>query len=104
MRPSLQSTLVDMRSQHLYLLSHQRLFNVWAMNLGEKIRHYRDGLGWTLDHLSDLSGVEKGTIHALEARNLHLLTFRIYRCRLHTYRKTTRPGLQRRTSRKPAGW
>lgn len=38
------------------------------MNLGEKIKHYREGRGWTLDHLSELSGVEKGTISALEVR------------------------------------
>lgn len=38
------------------------------MNLGEKIKHYREGLRWTLEHLSDLSGVEKGTISALEVR------------------------------------
>ena len=38
------------------------------MNLGEKIKHYREGLGWTLERLSELSEVEKGTISALEVR------------------------------------
>lgn len=38
------------------------------MNLGEKIKHYREGLGWTLERLSELSDVEKGTISALEVR------------------------------------
>lgn len=68
MRPFAQSTCVENQSQHLYLPIHQHLFSVWGMNLGEKIKHYREGLGWTLEHLSDLSGVEKGTISALEVR------------------------------------
>jgi transcriptional regulator with XRE-family HTH domain len=40
-----------------------------GMALGSQVRHYRIGLGWTLDRLSDLSGVETGTISAIEKRN-----------------------------------
>lgn len=38
------------------------------MKLGEKIRHYREGLGMTLDDLAERSGVDRGTISALENR------------------------------------
>lgn len=37
-------------------------------SLGDRIRHYRLGLGLTLEVLSDRSGVEVGTINALEKR------------------------------------
>lgn len=39
------------------------------MALGSQVRHYREGLGWTLEKLSDRSGVEIGTISALEKRD-----------------------------------
>lgn len=39
------------------------------MALGSQIRHYREGMGWTLEKLSELAGVEIGTIGALEARD-----------------------------------
>lgn len=39
------------------------------MALGNQIRHYREKLGLTLEQLSELSGVEVGTISALEVRN-----------------------------------
>ncbi|QNK68453.1 helix-turn-helix domain-containing protein [Variovorax sp. PAMC26660] len=38
------------------------------MSLGARIRHYRSKAGLTLEDLSDLSGVEVGTINALENR------------------------------------
>lgn len=38
------------------------------MTLGEKIKRYRDELGLTLDQLSEMSGVDRGTINALEIR------------------------------------
>lgn len=40
-----------------------------AMALGNQVRHYRTGMGWTLERLSELSGVEIGTIGAIEKRN-----------------------------------
>lgn len=39
------------------------------MALGAQIKQLREARGWTLQHLSDVSGVEVGTIHALEARD-----------------------------------
>lgn len=39
------------------------------MGLGNRIRHYRNKAGVTLQQLSDLSGVEVGTISALEQRD-----------------------------------
>ncbi|WP_447775667.1 helix-turn-helix domain-containing protein [Variovorax boronicumulans] len=39
------------------------------MALGSQIRRYREGLGWTLEKLSTHSGVELGTIGALEKRD-----------------------------------
>ena len=39
------------------------------MALGANIRYYRDALGYTLEELSDLSGVDVGTISALENRD-----------------------------------
>ena len=39
------------------------------MALGKNIRHYREGLGLTLEQLSDRSGVDVGTISALENRD-----------------------------------
>lgn len=39
------------------------------MALGKNIKHHRDRLGLTLEQLSDRSGVDLGTIHALEARD-----------------------------------
>lgn len=38
-------------------------------SLGSQIRRYRTSLGWTLEHLSELSDVDVGTISALEKRN-----------------------------------
>ena len=40
-----------------------------AMSTGSQIRKYRQKLKWTLDRLSEASGVETGTISALENRN-----------------------------------
>ena len=39
------------------------------MALGKNIRRRREQLGWTLDQLSERSGVEIGTISALEVRD-----------------------------------
>jgi transcriptional regulator with XRE-family HTH domain len=39
------------------------------MSTGEQIRKYRSMLGWTLKQLSDRSGVDVGTISALEIRS-----------------------------------
>lgn len=39
------------------------------MALGSQVRHYREGLRWTLEKLSEKSGVDIGTIGALEKRN-----------------------------------
>lgn len=39
------------------------------MALGKQIKHYREKLGWKLEQLSFLSGVEVGTISALENRD-----------------------------------
>lgn len=39
------------------------------MALGSRIRFYRQKLHWTLEQLSELSGVEVGTISALEKRD-----------------------------------
>lgn len=39
------------------------------MALGKKIRALREDKGWTLEQLSDASGVEVGTISALEIRD-----------------------------------
>lgn len=39
------------------------------MALGKQIKACREYLGWTLQQLSDLSGVEDGTINALENRD-----------------------------------
>lgn len=39
------------------------------MSLGKKIRHYREKQNLTLEQLSELSGVDLGTISALEVRN-----------------------------------
>ncbi len=38
------------------------------MALGSFVRQFRERRGWTLDHLSELSGVQTGTISALEMR------------------------------------
>lgn len=51
------------------LLRVQHLFNVRPMSLGKQVRKYREKLGLTLEKLSDLSGVEVGTISALETRS-----------------------------------
>lgn len=39
------------------------------MGLGAQIRKYRLQVGWTLERLSEASGVEIGTINALEKRD-----------------------------------
>jgi transcriptional regulator with XRE-family HTH domain len=39
------------------------------MSTGDQIRKYRTMLGWTLKQLSDRSGVDVGTISALEMRS-----------------------------------
>lgn len=39
------------------------------MAIGSQIRHYRNKLTWTLDYLSEKSGVDTGTISALEVRD-----------------------------------
>ena len=39
------------------------------MGLGTQIRKYRLQVGWTLERLSEASGVEIGTINALEKRD-----------------------------------
>ena len=39
------------------------------MGIGKQIRHYREKMGWTLETLSGKSGVEIGTISALETRD-----------------------------------
>lgn len=39
------------------------------MAIGKQIRHYREKMGWTLETLSSKSGVEIGTISALETRD-----------------------------------
>lgn len=39
------------------------------MSLGSRIRYYRSKLAWTLEKLSEVSGVDVGTISALEVRN-----------------------------------
>lgn len=39
------------------------------MSLGNKVKKYRLAKGWTLDQLSEASGVKLGTLGALEARN-----------------------------------
>ena len=39
------------------------------MATGSRIRHYRLKMGWTLDQLSERTGVETGTISALEQRD-----------------------------------
>lgn len=38
------------------------------MTLGTQVRYYRDKLGWTLEKLSEESGVDVGTISAIEVR------------------------------------
>ena len=38
------------------------------MTLGTQLKHYRVGLGWSLEQLSQRSGVDIGTISALETR------------------------------------
>src|SRR5688500_385518 len=43
-------------------------FSVPPMSLGTQLKHYRAGLGLTLDQLSRKSGVDVGTISALESR------------------------------------
>lgn len=39
------------------------------MSIGKQIRHYRNKLGWKLETLSIKSGVDIGTISALETRD-----------------------------------
>lgn len=39
------------------------------MGIGKQIRKYREKTGWTLEKLSEASGVEPGTISALENRD-----------------------------------
>lgn len=39
------------------------------MGIGKQIRKYREKAGWTLEKLSEASGVEPGTISALEIRD-----------------------------------
>lgn len=39
------------------------------MALGKRVRYYRSKLGWTLEALADRSGVEVGTLSALENRD-----------------------------------
>jgi len=39
------------------------------MALGKQIRYLRDRLGWTLEQLAERSGVDVGTISALEVRD-----------------------------------
>jgi transcriptional regulator with XRE-family HTH domain len=38
------------------------------MSLGKRVRFYREHRGWTLEQLAERSGVEVGTISALENR------------------------------------
>jgi phage repressor protein C with HTH and peptisase S24 domain len=47
----------------------QQLFKVKPMGVGRFIRELRQAKGWTYQKLSDLSGVDPGTIHALEQRD-----------------------------------
>lgn len=39
------------------------------MATGSRVRHYRLKMGWTLEELSERSGVEVGTISAIEQRD-----------------------------------
>lgn len=39
------------------------------MSLGQRIRHHRERRKWTLEALAERSGVDVGTISALENRN-----------------------------------
>lgn len=39
------------------------------MATGSRVRHYRLKIGWTLEELSERSGVEVGTISAIEQRD-----------------------------------
>jgi transcriptional regulator with XRE-family HTH domain len=39
------------------------------MGIGKRLKHYRQKAGWTLDDLCEVSGVEPGTISALENRD-----------------------------------
>lgn len=63
------STTVEAGNQQLYLRPIQRVFKFPTMALGARIRYYRKKLGWTLEQLSEASGVDVGTISALEKRN-----------------------------------
>ncbi len=38
------------------------------MSTGNRVKHYRKALNWTLERLSDKSGVEIGTLSAIERR------------------------------------
>lgn len=44
------------------------MFSIYFMSLGSRVREWRTFYQWTLDDLSDKSGVEKGTISAMENR------------------------------------
>lgn len=53
----------------MYLQPALRLFTIAPMNFGERLRAMRLSQGWRLEDVSERSGVEVGTISALEKRN-----------------------------------
>lgn len=64
----MNSTYVENKHQQLYLNNFQQVFIVTLMTLGTRIRFYREKVTWTLEQLSEKSGVDVGTISALENR------------------------------------
>jgi transcriptional regulator with XRE-family HTH domain len=63
------STRVEPSVQQLSLRCSQQLFSFRRMALGANVRRLRKERGWRLEDLSEKSGVEIGTINALERRN-----------------------------------
>lgn len=57
-----------MKTQQVYLPRPLQVFNFVPMALGKQIRYHREQQGLTLEQLSERSGVDVGTISALEVR------------------------------------
>lgn len=63
------STIVETKVNNCICRGFYNCLALGAMGIGKQIRHYRDKAGWTLDDLCEASGVEPGTISALENRD-----------------------------------
>lgn len=63
------STTVEIQINNCFCVPLYKRLRSRPMALGKQIKHYRTKAGLTLEQLEDLSGVDKGTLGALEVRD-----------------------------------